>query len=416
MRDEPRDFDNPFGRRSAGSGSNGAGSNGSSPRGMGTRPVPMDDVRSEPLDLVAVQADDEFINALAGGLTVSAPGYGGYDTDDQVAAMLAAWKADVDADPIPEIDLDAATAAVLAGRRPSGRARHLVPVASAAALIVVAITGVSIGAYDSRPGDALFSISKVLYQEEAASYEALDTVAKSEEKAKQALAVGDKEAAAAAVSEAQAAAGTVLAEHGRGEVVQELRVLEVEVDETIPGVPNTVDEPAPAQAAQGGPGQTTSQQPVAGSTSSSATTTSPQDFGGTGGPGDPGGAGTDPSTDPSTAPAEEPGTGPAPGGSDGPPPEQPGGGTDEPGPGTGSPQGEAPTEPSTGGPKPAPTREKPPEPPAADTSTSDEPARSAPPTTQPPKSGDQGAAGGGISGASMTATGTATPSGQPTTG
>lgn len=412
MRDEPRDFDNPFGRRSAGSGSNGAGSNGSSPRGMGTRPVPMDDVRSEPLDLVAVQADDEFINALAGGLTVSAPGYGGYDTDDQVAAMLAAWKADVDADPIPEIDLDAATAAVLAGRRPSGRARHLVPVASAAALIVVAITGVSIGAYDSRPGDALFSISKVLYQEEAASYEALDTVAKSEEKAKQALAVGDKEAAAAAVSEAQAAAGTVLAEHGRGEVVQELRVLEVEVDETIPGVPNTVDEPAPAQAAQGGPGQTTSQQPVAGSTSSSATTTSPQDFGGTGGPGDPGGAGTDPST----APAEEPGTGPAPGGSDGPPPEQPGGGTDEPGPGTGSPQGEAPTEPSTGGPKPAPTREKPPEPPAADTSTSDEPARSAPPTTQPPKSGDQGAAGGGISGASMTATGTATPSGQPTTG
>jgi len=414
LRDEPRDFDNPFGRRSAGSSSNGAGSNGSIPKGMGTRPVPMDDVRSEPLDLVAVQADDEFINSLAGGLTVSAPGYGGYDADDQVAAMLAAWKADVDADPIPEIDLDAATAAVLAGRRPSGRARHLVPVASAAALIVVAITGVSIGAYDSRPGDALFSISKVLYQEEAASYEALDTVAQSQEKAKRALAVGDKDAAAAAVSEGQAAAGTVLAEHGRGEVVQELRVLEVEVDDTIPGVPNTVEEePAPPQTVQGGPGQTTSQQPVAGSTSSSTTTTAPQESGGTGGPGDPGGAGTDPTTDPRTAPAEEPGPGPEP---DGPPPEQPGGGTDEPGPGTGSPGGETPTEPSTGEPKPAPTSEKPPEPPAADTGTSSEPARGAPPTTQPPKSGGQGAAGGGISGASMTATGTATPSGQPSTG
>ena len=74
------------------------------------RPTPSD----EPIDLVAVQADDELINALSagpGGVRGRRPA--GYDADDRVAAMLAAWRAEVDAEPIPElVDMDPAVAAV----------------------------------------------------------------------------------------------------------------------------------------------------------------------------------------------------------------------------------------------------------------------------------------------------------------
>jgi len=223
---------------------------------MRTQPVPLDDLR-EPFDLVAVQADDELINGLAEGLAVSAPGRHGYDADDRVAAMLAAWKADVDAEPIPQVDLDAAVGAVLAGRRPSGRGRYLVPVAGAAALMVVAITGVSVAAQDTRPGDALFSVSKVLYAEEAASYEALATVEQSQAQAERALAVGDKQAAAVAVAQGQDAADDVLAEHGLGEILERLRMLETEVAQTSPGVPNRAEDRS--SSAQSGAAETQGQ-------------------------------------------------------------------------------------------------------------------------------------------------------------
>ena len=85
MSDDPQEPPvHPFGKRANGR------TNGHEPGGMGTQPVPLDDVR-EPLDLVAVQADDELINALSAGFAVSAPGVHGYDADDHVAAMLAAW-------------------------------------------------------------------------------------------------------------------------------------------------------------------------------------------------------------------------------------------------------------------------------------------------------------------------------------
>ncbi|MGH8967268.1 MAG: anti-sigma-D factor RsdA, partial [Actinomycetes bacterium] len=113
--------DNPFaaGRRPQ----NGA--NGARTSGMSAHPVPFDEL-AEPVDLVAVQADDELLNALAAGMSVSAPGASGYDADDRVAAILAAWKADVEAEPIPElVDVDTAAATIAAARPPSGRARHL---------------------------------------------------------------------------------------------------------------------------------------------------------------------------------------------------------------------------------------------------------------------------------------------------
>ncbi len=212
MRDKRRGSDNPgnpFGRRPASNGTNGV-----HPEGMRTRSIPFDDV-NEPIDLVAVQADDELINALAGGMTVSAPGLEGYGHDDRVAALLSAWKADVDAEPIPDlVDVETAVTAVKQGR--SGRrARHLVPLAGAAALIVIAIAGVSITAQEARPGDALWAVSKVLYQERAESVEAAAVVEQAQQKAKDALARGDTTMAAQEVDRAQAAVAVVRAEDGQ---------------------------------------------------------------------------------------------------------------------------------------------------------------------------------------------------------
>lgn len=434
MSDETRGH--PFGRRSNGKASGRA--NGSVPDGLRTRPVPVDDVR-EPLDLVAVQADDELISALASGLQVTAPGRGGYDADDHVAAMLAAWKADVDADPIPEIDLDEAVGAVLAGRRnrPSGRMRHLVPIASAAALVVVAITGVSIAAHDTRPGDALFPISKVLYSDEAESYEALAQVEQSRERAKEALAAGDKQAAEAALAEGQAAAENVLAEHGRGVVEQRLHKLEVVVDQTEPGVPTYVedDEDEPSQG--GGrdedepgatdPSTTPSQEPSSDpsgdpSDSRDEDPTSDQPEPGTTEPdsSEPGTA-DKPRPDPRIAAepgpatkepsdADEPGSGSTGGTGTG-----TGSGTGEPAPDTAT--SPPPPEPSSSRPAPRPNVDDDPTTPKEGSGTAGTPA-SPPATTTAPSShtGSTGTPGTtGISGASMSATGTATPSGEPTT-
>jgi hypothetical protein len=188
MSDRDNQGGHPFGRpRDGANGSNGSGrTNGhgaGGPRGVPNRPIPFPagrggsraedaELADEPLDLVALQADDELINALAAGMTVSAPGHGGYDADDKVVAMLAAWKAEVDADPIPDlVDLDTAVAAVESGRvkRPSSRRRHLIPLAGAAALLVFSIAGVSIGAQDADPGSPLFGVTQVLYKDAASS-------------------------------------------------------------------------------------------------------------------------------------------------------------------------------------------------------------------------------------------------------
>lgn len=241
---------NPFERRAA---------NGSRPEGMHTRPAAFDDHADEPIDLVAVQADDELVDALASGMAVSAPGRGGYDADDRVVAMLASWRADVESEPIPElVDLDTAVAAVQSTRRP-GRARHLVPLAGAAALIVFTIAGVSIGAHTAHPGDTLWGVSKVLYSERAESVESAVEVQTRLENVRSALASGETEVAAEELAMAEAEMATVREEEGLSELAQEQQRLEVKLEETPPGTPTDPDAPtsspaSPSESAEDGAG------------------------------------------------------------------------------------------------------------------------------------------------------------------
>lgn len=208
--------------------------NGAHPESMHTRSQPFRD--DEPIDLVAVQADDELISALAAGMTVSAPGVGGYDADDQVAALLAAWRSDVDAEPIPElVDLDTGASTVGAASRPQRRRRHLVSIAAAAAIVVLSAGGVGVGAQSAEPGDTLWGVSRVLYSERAESLEAAERVEVRIAEARDALASGRPEVAAQALAQAQAELDGVRAEEGQAQLAEVQSFLQAKARETPPG-------------------------------------------------------------------------------------------------------------------------------------------------------------------------------------
>ncbi len=126
--------------------------------------------------------------------------------DERVVAMLAAWRAEIEAEPIPElIDLDTAVAAVVAGvkadaagtrRKRADRLRHLAPLAAAAAIIVAAVSGVGLGSQNAMPGDALWPVQKVVNPERAESVETKLVVESRFEEVRTALETGDTEAAA----------------------------------------------------------------------------------------------------------------------------------------------------------------------------------------------------------------------------
>src|SRR3954447_3105614 len=196
--------------------------NGVRPQGARTSAVPLHDPDLvdtdvfEPIDLVAVQTDDELINALSAGFQVSGSGgpggdFGGdFGSEDRVASVLAAWKAEVDADPVPElVDLDTAVAAVRAGRPRSARFRHLAPVAAAAAFIVLAAGGVSVGSYSAQPHDTLWPVTEVVFPTKAASVQAASNAQDHIDKAKEALVAGRPGDAAMELAQAKVDLGAV---------------------------------------------------------------------------------------------------------------------------------------------------------------------------------------------------------------
>lgn len=252
-------------RRRATSGSSREptnGRNGHRPSGMTTRSVPFDEI-GEPVDLVAVQADDELINALAAGMTVSSPGLAGYDADDRVAAILAAWKADVDAEPIPElVDGDTAVATVLAARQPARRRLRLVPMAAAAAFLVLVGGGLSVGSYDAGPDDTLWAVSKVLYSERAQSVEAAVRVEQRITNAKKALVAGEPVIAAQELAQARTDLAAVRPEEGATELAQVQDFLVAKAAETPPGTPTDPGAPLATQPSRPVPAGAAIQQPA----------------------------------------------------------------------------------------------------------------------------------------------------------
>jgi hypothetical protein len=162
------------------------------------------DLVDGPVDLAAVRADDALIDALAGGAGAAAGdpgsyGFGGTD-DDRLATILAAWRADIEADPMPElVTLDEAAEAVAAGHesrdRLRSRGRRRMPFAIAAVAAAVACAGLTVAVHGAMPGDTLWGVSKVFFTERAESVERVEEVRTRIEAANGALARGDTQAA-----------------------------------------------------------------------------------------------------------------------------------------------------------------------------------------------------------------------------
>jgi hypothetical protein len=171
----------------------------------------------EPADLAAVHADDQLVGAMADPdlwLTLHSDEDPGLE--DRLFAMLAAWRSDIQTEPErPLVTVEQAMAALAAGKPATWQKRRLIPLAGAAAALVVAISGVAFGAKDAQPGDALWSVSKVLYTERAHSVEAAAQVKGSLAKAQSALASGHTSEAVKELAEAQTGLPAVRDQEGR---------------------------------------------------------------------------------------------------------------------------------------------------------------------------------------------------------
>jgi len=250
----------PFGGVRGSNGSNG--SNGKGVQGrvdLPTRPLPVD-VAEGPVDLVAVQADDELVNALGAGAAVT---YGdrvpGSDPelrrhrDERLVTMLAAWRAEIEAEPIPElVDLETAVAAVVSGmkadavtarRKRSDRLRHLAPLAAAAAIIVATISGVGLGSQNAVPGDVLWPIQRVVNPDRAESVETKLVVESRLETVRTALSTGDTETAARELQAISTEIPEVRSEEGQPQLLQEQEFLTAKLAETPPGTPADLSTP-----------------------------------------------------------------------------------------------------------------------------------------------------------------------------
>ncbi|GAA4851700.1 anti-sigma-D factor RsdA [Actinomycetospora corticicola] len=172
-----------------------------------------DDLVDGPVDLAAVRADDALLDAIAGGAISGGVGTGdvfgrpGQD-DDHLAAILASWKADIEAEPMPElVSLDEAAQAVEAGHdareRRAGRARRRMPFAVAAAAIAVALSGFTVAVHSAQPGDAMFGLTKVFFSSHADNVVKAENARNTIVEANKAIARGDKATAASLLQSVQ---------------------------------------------------------------------------------------------------------------------------------------------------------------------------------------------------------------------
>jgi Anti-sigma-D factor RsdA to sigma factor binding region len=158
------------------------------------------DGRLDLADLAAVRADDDLIDALAFGHPRGVhvqhergveDGPAGFTDDQAVLALLGSWRRDIESDAFPDLcTVEEAAKAIAAGQRATRPRRRLMPVATAAAVAVLALAGVGVAAGHATPGSPLWGLSTLLDGQRAQSVEATETVSVVLASVQQALAEG----------------------------------------------------------------------------------------------------------------------------------------------------------------------------------------------------------------------------------
>lgn len=154
-----------------------------------------------PLDMNAVVADDEFIEALVRGMPVNTHN----DAEYQLAALLAGWRHEALSEPAPEFpSVDDVERAIIASQpRPARKAiRHLRLASGAAAVVVVAVAGLTVLSQGASPGDPLWGVKQVVFAEQASQTQAATDAQQNLERAEAAMARGETEQAQALVDKA----------------------------------------------------------------------------------------------------------------------------------------------------------------------------------------------------------------------
>jgi len=233
-------------------------------------------------DLSAINADDALLDALGGSDPEVADDLG----DQELNAVLLAWRRDIDSEPLAElVDTDTAVitvkAATLAQRhgKRARRRRLLVPVAAAAAVLAIAFTGTSIAARSAQPGDTLWGLTKMLYADHARSVEAASAARTDLQQASIALAQGNIFAA----QQALAAAAVKLKQVAEEDNLRQLMAEHKQLSDMLQHPSQTQTPPPPVTSVTPPPSSSTTPP----SSSVPTTTTTPP-------------SSTSPSTSPST--------------------------------------------------------------------------------------------------------------------
>lgn len=206
---------------------------------------------SEPVDISAVRRDDELIDAIARGGPIPTE-----STEElQLATLLADWRAEIVAPPLPDApDLDTVVAAVnqeIGARQArisaqsGGRLRLLRPIATTAAALALVFGGLSVFSYQAEPGDALWRVKEVVFSEQAQStvvQYADDNLAAAQEL----LEEGKPEQAKARLEQASANATQVDDPAKRNELAARWRELVGQVGKVAPDIAAQLEEKAPA--------------------------------------------------------------------------------------------------------------------------------------------------------------------------
>lgn len=189
-----------------------------------------------PLDLVALRADEELLASV--GSFDHAAGAG--DHDPALRALLMSWRLDVDAEPMAELVDTRVAADVIfqAARARKRRPRFLVPLASAAAVLVVAFTGMGLAARAAQPGDPLWGLSQVLYSDHARSIEAAFAVRDELNHATVEFRQGHLNAARTALAQAQSSLPSVSSEDGKAVLQAQGQTLAAQLNATTTPTPS----------------------------------------------------------------------------------------------------------------------------------------------------------------------------------
>jgi len=163
------------------------------------------DEDSIPVDLGAVRADDEFIEALQSKPIVPTR----TQVDYELAGLLSTWRDDVLAQPIGHRPtLEDVEAGIAAAARRGDTHRRSLRIAryagGAVAAFALIFGGVSAVAHNAAPGDPLWGVKEVMFGADASSTLAMADVEAKIERAAEAFVAGDKVAAKKYLDSAEA--------------------------------------------------------------------------------------------------------------------------------------------------------------------------------------------------------------------